>query len=339
MRVIVPEDVYGNGHVTRAHNEMAMCSLVRASIAQSARIFERDRNGKMPDPEIILKRRGWGDDRVAGLLIRATSGPAITTQTNWAKELAQVSIALLQALIPMSAGAQLLAQGLNLQFGGAGTILVPGIGSGQAGWVAEGQPIRAVQFSLDGPTLQPHKLASLSALTEEMLRNLNAEAFVRQAMIDSTAPALDAGLFSTTAASAAQPAGLLVGVTPITASTASDRSFDAMGDDLAALVAAIATYAGNGSIAFVASPPQALRAAMFAELPYPMLMSSALPAGTVIAVATNALASVVEPVVIDAAPSTAVHEEDTSPQPIGSVSPARSMFQTACVVHQECASR
>jgi hypothetical protein len=330
MRVLVPEDIYGNGHRERAMNEMAMQSLVRASIAQSARIFERDRNGKLPDAEIILKRRGWGDDERARMLTRASVGPAISTQTNWAQELAQVSYALLDALTPQSAGAALLAFGHNLQFSGAATIKVPGVGSGMAKWIVEGNPIPAVQFLTTGPTLSPHKLASISALTAEMLGNLNSEVFVKQALIDSTAPALDAALLSTTAASAAQPAGSLAGVSPLTASSLTDP-YNAMGDDLSALAAAVAAYAGNGSIAYIGAVPQAVRCRAYIDLPYPFLMSSQLTAGTVICVATNAIASVIEQPAVDAASSTSLHEEDASPQPIGSVSPAREMFQSDCV--------
>jgi hypothetical protein len=162
-----------------------------------------------------------------------------------------------------------------------------------------------------------------------MIRNQNAEEIVRTALIESTAPALDAALFSNTAASAAQPAGILVGATSVTASSSTDK-LDAMGDDLSNLTAAIANFAGNGSFMFIANPAQAMRAAMYADLPVPMLMSAALASGTVIAVATNALASVVEPVVIDARTATTVHEEDTNPQ-TPTASPSKSMFQTACV--------
>jgi hypothetical protein len=154
----------------------------------------------------------------ARMLTRAAVGPAISTQTGWAAELAQVSLAFLQVLAPMSAGASALARSLRVQFGNAATILIPGVTSGQAKWVAEGAAIPAVKFLLNGPTMQPFKLASISALTMEMLQNENAEAFVRQALIDSTAPALDAALFSNAAADTTHPAGILNGVTPLTAS-------------------------------------------------------------------------------------------------------------------------
>src|SRR5262249_26282299 len=125
---------------------MAMRSLVRCAIAQSSRIFERGSNGYMPDPEIVLKRRGWGDDKLAAMLTRATGAPATTTVSGWAQELTQVADALLQSLVPMSAAAQVLAAGLSASFNGAATIRIPGLGVGTAKWVGEGQSIAAVTF-------------------------------------------------------------------------------------------------------------------------------------------------------------------------------------------------
>jgi hypothetical protein len=77
---------------------------------------------------------------------------------------------------------------------------------------------------------------------------------------------------------------------------------------------------------YVASPAQAVRAALFTNLPYPVLMSSALAAGSVICAATNALASVVEPPAIDASPDAGIHLEDASPLTPAS-SPSKSMYQ------------
>jgi len=47
-----------------------------------------------------------------------------------------------------------------------------------------------------GPTLSPFKFASLAELTGEMVRNSNAEALIRQTLLDSAGMALDAALFS-----------------------------------------------------------------------------------------------------------------------------------------------
>jgi hypothetical protein len=190
----------------RASHETAMRSLTRASIATASRIFsERDRSGAMPDPEVILRRRGWGDDKLAAMLTRATATPAMTTTTGWAAELATVSQALLDSLTPLSAGAQILSQGHSLTFDDAATIKVPSLSGGAASWLVEGSAIRVVNFLSSAPTLSPHKLAAIAVLTQEMVSSGNAEQFVRQALVDSCASAIDMALFSSTAASASQP--------------------------------------------------------------------------------------------------------------------------------------
>jgi hypothetical protein len=106
-----------------------------------------------------------------------------------------------------------------------------------------------------------------------------------------------------------------------------------MGDDVGALVNAISSYVGNSSVAIIASPQQAVRIAMYSpdQASFTLLMSSALAAGTVVAIATNALVGAIEPVRLDAAKSLTVHEEDTSPLPVGSASPGRSLWQTDSV--------
>jgi hypothetical protein len=310
-----------------ALRERAMTSLVRACVAQASRVFERDSKGRMPDAADVLARRGWRDE-LAAMLVRGATAPATTTTAGWAQELTRVSLALLDALIPMSAAAQVLSEGWNLSFDNASSVLVPGISGGSAGWVQEGQPIAVVRFLTDGPTLTPHKLASTSALTLEMLTGSSAEQIVRQALIDSTSAALDAALFSSAAGSAVQPAGLLAGAVSVSASASAD-ALGAMATDCGALASAVAAFGGNGGLMFIANPAQAMRYLMLSEAPVPMAMSAAVPAGTVICIATNALASIVEQPSIDAATSTVLHMDDSSPQPVGSASPSRSMYQTA----------
>jgi hypothetical protein len=330
MRVIVPEDVYGNGHAIRARHEMAMQSLTRAVAAEAIRFFERDRRtGAKPSAEAILKKH-WPDDHAAWIVTRATSNPAMVSQAGWAAELAQIGYAFLQILIPQSAGAAVLAGGLNLSFNGAGTVLIPGINPEQAGWVADGQPIRVVKDLTTGPTLLPHKIASIAVLTREMIENSNVEQFIKEALIVSCAPALDSVLLSSSAASSAQPAGILLGATAVTASSTADP-YNAMGDDLSNLAGAIAAFSGNGSFAYVAHPTQALRASAYIDLPVPMFMSAAMPVGSVAAVALSALASAVEPPVVDAMTMPSVHFDDANPLPLGTASPTKSLWQSDCI--------
>lgn len=302
-------------------------SLTRAAIALSDHIFDGRRNvGE------LLKARAWGEDRTASLLTRAAVTPAALSQAGWAAELGQVSKAFLQLLTPMSAAAQLLDMCQTLSFAGAAKISLPNITPGNATWVAEGAPIRVLTLpTLIGQLVFPSKLAAIIELTREMMDSSNIEAIVRQALIDSTAASLDSYLFDATAAvPGLRPAGLLVGVTPIAPSVSPSKA-EAMDDDVSALVAAIAPVAGNGAVALVASPAQATRLIMRAvDTPGPVLMSAALPAGSVIAVATNSLVCALEPTQIDTAKSAVLHREDTSPQ-APPASPLASLFQTDCV--------
>jgi hypothetical protein len=78
--------------------------------------------------------------------------------------------------------------------------------------------------------------------------------------------------------------------------------------DLVKLASAVAAVAGS-SITFVASPDLALKLALRGnEFPYRILTSFALAAGTIMAVANNALAVAIDPVPeITASTAAALH--------------------------------
>jgi hypothetical protein len=110
-----------------------------------------------------------------------------------------------------------------------------------------------------------------------------------------------------------------------------------MVEDLASLGASVAPYSGNGQLAFIMAAKQAIAVSLQAEnFDFPLFTSSTLPSGTVIAVATPAIAAVVEPLPrIDSTEVALVHEE-TAAQPIvtaaGAVAtPVRSLYQTDSV--------
>jgi hypothetical protein len=106
--------------------ERAVASLARAAVLVARRVFDRSPQAE----ESFVKERGWDGDRAAGILTRAASGPAMTTQAGWAKELATVSQAFLRTLTPMSAAAALLDQSVQVSFDGAGKITLPTITPG-----------------------------------------------------------------------------------------------------------------------------------------------------------------------------------------------------------------
>jgi hypothetical protein len=322
MRPLVPEDIR-NGNARR---DAAVASLVRACIATGLASLDRTRPGE--------HARRWADDRNVDLILRAAVTPTTLANT---PALAAVSVAYLDVLTPLSAGADLLRRGVALNFAGSAQIGVPAIAVPTGGFVAEGQPIAVVtEPTSAGPTLLPHKLALIATVTDEMLRNPNAETLIRQALVESCGPTLDKVLFSATAATPAAPAGLLAGIAALTPAAAGEKA-QAIIDDLQTLALAIAPVSGNGNIVLVASPDAAvaLRLRLFTE-GWPVLTSASLAAKTVIMVAANAIASAMEGAPqVDASPHAELHRE-TNPQPIvndsGTVAtPVGSVFQTGQV--------
>jgi hypothetical protein len=282
----------------------------------------------------VVARR-FADDRNVDLILRAAVSPASTTNTT---ALTQIAQAFLDALVPASAGADLLNRSIELNFAGAAQISVPGIALPTATWVAEGAPIPVVKApTTPGVSLSPRKLATIAVLTGEMMRSSNAETMVRQVLLESLGPALDAALFSTTAGTAAQPAGLLNGITPLTPSTGGTgaNKTDAMNDDLQAIAKALGPVAGNGNIVLAAAPAQAgaLVTRLVRTPEWAIMMSSAIPDKTCIGIATAAVVSATDGVpAIEASSQTEIHF-DTQPAEIVDVggvraSPVGSIFQT-----------
>jgi hypothetical protein len=263
------------------------------------------------------------------LILKASRSPL---SLNDAPALLTVGISFLASLTPLSAGAALLGRGISLTFGNEAAIALPAMASGEADFVAEGKPIPVKRFDTSVPALlEPYKLAALATLTSEVLRGTNAEAMVRTALSEAAAAGLDKALFSNAAAVPDErPAGLLNGITPLTAAAAGDQ---AMATDLAKIASAVAPLAGNGQIVLVAAAAQAVALALRStrEIPYTLLASAALAPGTVIAVAAPTLVSAVSAPAVDASIQTLVHEE-TVPAAINAsgtpATPVRSVFQT-----------
>jgi hypothetical protein len=250
----------------------------------------------------------WGNVKNIEMILRAAVSP---TTTNTAP-LTQVAVNFLAALVPTSAGADLLGRGVGLSFGGASSITVPAIALPTATFVGEGAPIPVTTAATSaGPTLTPHKVAAIAVLTGELMRSSNAEQLVRAVLLESVGPAIDAAMFSANAATADKPAGLLNGVAPLTAAAAGVKA-EKIIDDLQTLATAVAPVAGNGQIVLVASPDAAVALAlrMPSELTWPVLMSASLAPKTVIAIAANALVSAIDGVpAIDASRDATLHRD------------------------------
>jgi hypothetical protein len=320
--IVVPEDLAP---------ATAISSLVRAAVVVSLAALDKT------SPAREHGRRRFGEDRSLELILRAPTTPTALANT---PGLARVSLALMDSLLPVSAGAAVLRQGLELEFAGASSISVPAISlpTNAVSFTGEGQPIAALQGTAAGPTLSPRKLAALCGLTGELLRGSNAEAMTRQVLIEGVGASLDRVLFDSSAGDATRPAGLLNGVPALSEAGTVGAKSENCADDIAALVAAIAPVSGNNNIALIGSPDAA--AAIKLRLPQPLdwptFSSASLPPRTIIAIALAALVSAVEGLPqVDASAHASVNFE-TSPLPlvdVGGVTarPIASVYQTDMV--------
>jgi Phage capsid family len=320
MRPIVPEDIR-NGNRTR---DAAVASLTRAAI--SIGLGKLDTSVR---PAEHARRRGWSDDRNLDLVLRAAVSPATVAST---PALTQISYAFLETLVPVSAGADLLGRSIGLNFNGSSQISVPGIALPVADFVGEGAPIPVVQAPTSAAvTLTPFKIAVITSLSGAMMRHSNAEQLVRAALTEACGPALDKALFSTAAAGPDRPAGLLHNIAGLTPAGVGEKS-QALVDDLQALATAVAPVAGNSDIVIIAAPAQAIaiKLRVPAALDWPVLISSSLAAGTIIAVAANAVVSALEGTPeIEASTEAAIHMETAPAQvvDIGGIA-ARPVYST-----------
>jgi hypothetical protein len=141
-------------------------------------------------------------------------------------------------------------------------------------------------------------------------------------------------MFSTNADDGVTPGGILAGVSPGTAATGGGVT--ALSKDVATLVAALTTGGGGRSPVFVAAPGTAASMKVLAgsRFDFPILASSALSAGSVLAVEASSFVSIIAPAPEFLVSKEAVlHMEDTTPGPIGGQGSmpsgeVRSLWQT-----------
>jgi capsid protein len=271
----------------------------------------------------------WAEDRVVDLLLRAAQSPTSMADS---LPLLAATAEFVQALTPFSAAADLFTRSTNLTFGRSGILVVPSISDlPMADWIAEGAPIPVVMGVSTLAEMLPYKIATMVALTSEMLASWSAETVIRQALVANVGPSLDRSLFSDApGVLGLRPSGLLNGIA-ITPPSAHASPSEAMIEDVEDLVAALAPYGGNGRIVIIAPPKQSVRLMKFilGERGYPVLVANQ---PNLIAVATNALAVAVETPEIEASSEAIFHVND-APLPIvddtGIVaSPVRSAWQT-----------
>jgi hypothetical protein len=275
---------------------------------------------------------------------RAAVGPATTTGSGWADKLAPTVVSdFMASLVPLSAGARLLEAAPRVSLDGVGSILFPrrsgAISATAVPWVTEGDPAPVLQFVLDAATLDSaKKLIAIVVMTRELMEHSSANVVMRRLLAENVAAALDASLFSNVASSTSRPAGILNGVTALTAATA---GAGAMATDLSALAKALAPV--TTGLVFVAHPAQAAMINLNRGVTYPNVEvwpTLGVAAGTVIALDPAAFVSAFGPEPeISASTETLLHMESTTPLPFATgaqgsgvlATPARSMFQVDAV--------
>lgn len=268
---------------------------------------------------------------------RAASSPATLGDPSWLGIIGHDVVGdLLQEATVLSAAANLMARGLKVSLDGIASLRIPGRLADPAlavSWIAEGAPapMRAPPL-IAGPTLRPKKIGVLSAYTREQAESSSIDVFIRQALTEAVGLALDAAMFST-APEGAQPPGILTNAVSVTASTASAGW--ALSADIGSLVEGLSSVGAGAEPILVCAPHQyaslhtwTSEAVKF----YPTFASTALPAGTVIAIERSSFVSSYDPTPdFSTSIGAAVHFESATPTDIVAggtpATPVKSMFQ------------
>ena len=282
-------------------------------------------------------RETWPTDATAAVLTRNAVLPTMTTDGLPTF----TAVRVLPSLAPSSAAVRLFERaGLKLDFEGVHQYSVPYSGSMPSPFfVAEGVPAPVVMGDLDamivGPTAKMMFITGISGTLESYSVEA-ASGIITSMMTDSASKALDAAVFSNVAADAARPAGILYGVSAQT--PVAGGGLAALVGDLKNLIGGIADAGLNADDAvIIAHPTQAVSLRLLASptFAHPIFSTTAVAAGTVIAIEPNALATGYggQPEIYTTK-NAVVHLEGATPLQIGSVgsppvvaSPTLSAFQ------------
>ena len=157
------------------------------------------------------------------MTLRAVVNPANTTVATWAAELIQtITSDLADRLIPESRVRPAAAARHRLRASAHGLIQVPTWAPAASGaFVTEGGPIPVGPFVFGATTLRGKKAANIVAINDEMVFGSPAdvEMTLQTILGESLGLMIDGVLLSSAAATSAAPAGMLNGVTPLTATT------------------------------------------------------------------------------------------------------------------------
>jgi hypothetical protein len=284
--------------------------------------------------EVEVANSLWPSDLALAALIatKASSAPAMTSVTGWAKELAAQRVAdAVSTLGAASSAVEVMTRGLLLGWDGFGVINVPGFTASAAGasFVAEGDPIPVRQYSSSAKPLTPYKVAAIGVLSREMIESSNAEALIADVIVRSSGLAIDAQFFSANASSAAAPAGIRNGISASTPSANADP-FGAFFEDMATLLNAVGVVGGKGPFFLVGNAGRVASAsARYRDEASIIPIISSAMGGDVMAIAPQAIAAVVAATPDIETVSAGTLLMDTVPTgTFGATGPERSLFQT-----------
>lgn len=307
-------------------------------------------------PEETLERL-YGDDEATAVVVKAAVAPATTTTSGWAAELVNTAMTdFLETLRPLSVYPALAAAGGGrLAFGpNQGAIKIPSRAATPSiggSFVGEGGAIPVRRLGLTSITLSPKKLGVISTFTREIARYSTPaiEALIRQEILADTAITLDSVLLDAVAGDAVRPAGLLNGVSALTATAGG--GYEAILADLRKLRAPFDTANAGTDLMLLVNPAQMEALALTPGADgtlgwadgivsrYRIVASNAITAGRVIMLrAADFVTATGDVPEFDLSNEATLHMEDTTPTAIGTAgtpnvvaAPVRSLFQTATI--------
>jgi hypothetical protein len=285
-------------------------------------------------PEAIATQHFAADRDLARLIeLKAAVTPAMTGVAGWASELAAVVVVdIATNLLPASALAQLrAASGQDYAFIDGAVARVPvHTPTPSRGFVAEGGAIPVGALIIAALGLKPKKAGSITAITKELAAGLPliVELSLQTLLRQDLGLAIDAVLLGSAAATPDAPAGLLAGVTPLTA-TAGGGAIALLGD-IKKLIGAIAPALRP---VLICNSVQSASIATLSQSPLPVIAAPYLPADQIVAVDAAAFASALGVPSFRASASPTLHME-TAPAALAAAgataisAPTRSAFQS-----------
>jgi hypothetical protein len=286
--------------------------------------------------------QNWPTDATASVLTRAATPQIDTTNSGLP---ALTAVRLLPSLAPGSAASRLFAQaGIKLDFSRKALFSLPHLGTlPEPVFVGEGGAFPVVQGLLAALAVGPtRKLGFMVPVSNELANYAveDAYAIFSRLMTDTARLTQDKAVFSSAAGSALRPPGLLNGVSPLTPTTGGGLA--ALVGDLKQLVGKIASAGIDSDNAVIVTHPE--QAEVLGTLPpqplkRPVYGTAAVPVGTVIMIAPDAVATGYDGnAMIFMSPDAAAHMESETPQDIGTPGtppdpnsmavPTQSSFQT-----------